>query len=65
MKKEKGLKVVGKHTKMTPNGSRVEKEEMINVALQLEKDSLAQPQKSATSGCLEVLGGWIPKKGRY
>lgn len=38
MKKEKGLMAVGKHTKMPQNGTKVEEEEMINVALQLEKD---------------------------
>ena len=56
MKKEKKLKVVDKHIKMTPNGSKVEEEEMINVALQLEKDLLAHPQKPATSRPLGAVG---------
>lgn len=44
MKKEKVLKVVGKHIKMTPNGSKVEEEYTINVVLQLEKDSAPRSQ---------------------
>lgn len=60
-----GLETREEREGFNPNGSKVEKVEIINVALQLEKDSLAQSQKSATSGCLEVMGGWVPKKGRY
>lgn len=50
---------------MASNGSKVEKEEMISVALQLQKDFLANPQKPATSGPLEAVGGWVSERSRH
>lgn len=52
MKKEKGLKFLGKYAKITPNISKDEKEEMISVSLQLQKNLFASSQQQATSGPL-------------
>lgn len=58
-----GIEVSWQTCKNYPKLSKDEKEEMISVAFQLEKDFFANSQMQATSGPLGQ--SWVPKKCCY